>query len=130
MHRGWWVVTAALVALGTACTSTRSAVGDGASAPAPDADVIVWVANHYELSMDISVAAAGHTHRLGLVSPSMTRSFRLPPSVILDGIVEFSAQPTGYGPIIRSEQLQIHAGHVIDFEIATNLIGSRATIRM
>ena len=129
MHRGLRVLMAGLVVAGSACAHP-GAVAPNAATRTADADVVVWVANHYELSMEISVAAAGATHRLGLVSPSMTRSFRLPPSVILDGIVEFSAQPTGYGPIIRSEQLQIHAGHVIDFEIATNLIGSRATIRM
>jgi alpha-amylase len=43
--------------------------------------------------------------------------------------VEFVARPTGYGPNVSGGELLLHAGDVVDFEIATNLAGTRATIR-
>jgi hypothetical protein len=44
--------------------------------------------------------------------------------------VEFEARSSGTGPPVRSGLIQLRAGDTaIDFEIATNLIGTRATIR-
>jgi len=43
--------------------------------------------------------------------------------------VELSAKPAGYGPIVRSGDLVISPGDLVYFEITTNWIDSRATVR-
>jgi hypothetical protein len=121
---------AGLLVAGSACAHHPGVASDVEAKPSVVADVRVYVVNHYGLSMEIYVAGSGITHRLGLVAAATTRSFVLPQAMIGNGTVEFRAQPTGFGPIVRSEQLVLRPGHVVDFEIATNLIGSRATIRM
>ena len=96
----------------------------------PASEVRVYVTNRYEISLEIYVAGNGAQHRLGLVNPGQQRMFLVPRALVGMGSVEFQATPTGYGPTIRSEELELRPGHVVDFEITTNLIGSRATIRL
>ena len=46
-----------------------------------------------------------------------------------DDIVQFLAQASGTGPRVQSDELVVSPGDIVDFEITTNLIGSRATVR-
>lgn len=129
VHRSLRVFVAGLLVVGAAGACHRGAPGEATTRPA-GTDVVVYVTNHYELPMEVYAEANGSRQRLGLVNQETTRSFVLPQLLVGNGAVEFTAQPTGYGPIIHTEQLVLHAGHVVDFEITVHLIGSRANIRM
>lgn len=125
MHRGAVLVSVLLLA-GTACSHGR---GSGAG-PSPQAQgVRVRVSNHYKLEMDVSATGSGTTQRLGVVAPGLEREFNLPQVFIVGGSLTLSAHPTGYGSVVRSDELRIRPGDVVDFEIATNLIGSQAWVR-
>jgi hypothetical protein len=91
--------------------------------------VHVTVTNHYKLDVEIFATATGYTMRLGSVSPGIDRTFELPRGMVGNGHVELSAQPTGLGPIVRSGDLVVSPGDLIYFEITTNWIDSRATVR-
>jgi hypothetical protein len=112
-----------------ACSHTRG-VSPALDVTESASDVNVYVTNHWELPMEIFAVGAGTTHRLGLVHPNTSRSFVLPQIVVDAGLVVFRAAPSADGRYVESEELHIRPGHAIDFEIATNLFGSRATIRM
>jgi hypothetical protein len=123
------VLIAGLLVAGSACGHhNRDAAQSGAPQPT-DRPVRVHVVNHYNEGMEIVASGVGITQRLGLVAAGLERDFVLPQSLVGNGSVEFRAQPSGFGQLVRSEPLVIRPGHIVDFEIATNLIGSRATLR-
>ena len=67
---------------------------------------------------------------MGTVAPGIGRSFDLRSGTIAaGGRVQFVAQATGAGPRVQSEHLKLSPGDVVDFEITTSLVGSRATVR-
>jgi hypothetical protein len=63
------------------------------------------------------------------VGPGLEREFDLPQLIVVAGSATFTAHPSGYGPIVRSEEVRIRPGDIVDFEIATNLVGSQAWVR-
>ena len=92
--------------------------------------VQVHVTNRYEISMEVSVTGGGMTYRLGLVAPGIPRTFTLPPAMTgSGGQLEFFAQPTGLGPVIRTFPIAVSPGDEVDFEITTHLTDSRAVVR-
>ena len=92
--------------------------------------VVVNVTNNYAVAMEIFAVGSGITYRLGSVNPGLDGRFVLRQAMLLSGgQVEFLAQATGFGPRVRSGELQIVPGNVVDFVIETNLIGSQATVR-
>jgi hypothetical protein len=127
MHRSSWFLMTGLLVAGSACTHSHGAAADpGAVQPAV---VHVNVTNHYTLDVEIFATAAGYTQRLGTVAPGLDRTFMLPRGMVGNGHVELSAQPTGVGPIVRSGDLVVSPGDLVYFEITTNWIDSRATVR-
>lgn len=127
MHRGAWCLIAGLLVTGAACAHRRG--GEADAGGVQPAAVHVTVTNHYKLDVEVYATASGYTHRLGTVAPGIARTFALPQGMVGSGSVELSAQPTGYGPIIRSGDLVIAPGDLVHFEITTNWIDSRATVR-
>jgi len=93
--------------------------------------IVVYVTNNWGFPMEVFAVGAGTQYRLGTVSPAMPRHFVLRRDMVAtNGQVEFWAHASGGGPVVRSGQLWLRAGDVaVDFEIATLLIGSRATVR-
>jgi hypothetical protein len=130
MHRGWRVLIVGLLAAGSACAHRRGAVTDTGGPQPAERPVRVHVINHYKEGMEVSATGAGIVQRLGLVSPGIDRDFVLPQALVGSGSVTFVAQPSGFGPKVQSEEVRIRPGAVVDFEIMTNLIGSRATVRL
>lgn len=128
MRRTWQFMIVVLLMAAPACARNRGAAGDGQEAE-PERPVRVHVVNHYGQAMEIVAAGAGTTQRLGLVGAGQSRDFTVPPSIVGSGKVEFRAQPSGYGQVVRIDPLVIRPGNIVDFEIATNLIGSRANAR-
>jgi alpha-amylase len=96
----------------------------------PPDTVLVNVTNHYAVPMEVYAVESGTPYRLGTVNPGIDSQFVLLRATLArGGQVEFVAQATGYGPRVRSDRIQLSPGDIVDFEIATNLIGSRATVR-
>ena len=96
----------------------------------PNDSVIVYVQNDYALPMEAYVVGTGTNYRLGTVNPGIVSRFVLRKDMLATNhIMEFIAQATGYGPQARTGQLQVMPGDVVDFIIATNLIGTRAAVR-
>jgi hypothetical protein len=92
--------------------------------------VVVYVTNHYALPMEVYAVGSGISYRMGVVNPGMDGRFTLRAAMLASGDqVEFQAAPSGYGRRVRSERVQVAPGDVVDFEIATNLIGTRAVVR-
>ncbi|HVH66905.1 MAG TPA: hypothetical protein VM716_03480 [Gemmatimonadales bacterium] len=94
------------------------------------APVTVNVTNNSQSAMEIYAAGGGTSYRMGTVAPGIARRFELRPGMIASGgQIHFVAQASGAGPRVQSEQLTLSPGDVVDFEITTNLVGSRATVR-
>ena len=141
MRRGSWVLIAGLLVTSAGCRKSGAAA-DGNEFPPTGTPVRVYVTNHWEQAMEVSVVAAGSTYRLGLVSPGIDRSFVLPQAALAaGGRVEFIAQPSGVAaegrsgpfgrvaPSARSGEISVSPGDIVDFEITTFLGDSRATVR-
>lgn len=129
MHRES-VLVAVLLLGASACRHSGGSTTPPSTEPSPVAEPVrVRVINHYKTEMEVSVTGSGATRRLGVVAPGLEREFDVPPAMVLGGVVTFLAHPSGYGPVVRSEELRIRAGDIVDFEIATNLVGSQAWVR-
>jgi hypothetical protein len=129
MHRLRKVRIAGLFIVASACARNRGPAPDGSGNEIMDRPVRVHVVNHYKDAMEIVVVGAGTTQRLGLVAAGLTADFTVPQSIVGSGKAEFRAQPSGYGQLVRTDPLVIRPGNIVDFEIATNLIGTRANAR-
>jgi len=127
MHRSLRFLIVGLLATGAGCARNHGTPAD--SADAPERPVRIHVVNHYNQAMEVLAVGAGATQRLGLVAAGLTGDFVLPHSIVGSGKVQLMAQPSGYGQIVRADALDIRPGYIVDFEIATNLIGTRANAR-
>lgn len=104
-------------------------LGEEMEAP-PNDSVIVYVTNNYEIPMEIYVLGTGTTYRMGTVNPGIVSRYVLRRDMMsTNHIMQFIAQATGYGPRAGSGQIQIMPGDTVDFVIATNLVGTQATVR-
>ena len=104
-------------------------LGQEQEAP-PNDSVIVFVQNDYALPMEAYVIGTGTSYRMGTVDPGIVRRFVLRKDMLATNhTMEFVAQATGYGPQARTGSLTVVPGDVVDFIIATNLLGTRAQVR-
>jgi hypothetical protein len=127
-RRGATTLLAVLTAMTAACAHRHGTATQQPLATAPP--VSVHVTNNSQSAMEIYAVGAGTSYHLGTVAPGIPRSFELRPSMIAaGGHVSFLAQASGAGPRVQSEDLFLRPGDVVDFEITTNLVGSRATVR-
>lgn len=127
MHRGSWLVIAALLA--TACARGRAAGADAGPPEPPDSPVVLNVTNHYALQVDVFAVGAGTAYRMGTVAPGLAGRFLLRQAMLGGGPVEFLAQPVNGDPAIRSGPLLLAPGAIVDFEIAAQPLNSTATVR-
>ena len=118
---------AGLVLAVVACT--HGATPREAATPTKSgSEVRVEVTNHYSLSAELYAVAAGVKQRLGTVNPGVTRTFLVPPGMLGGGPVSIVAEIINENPVF-SGSLQLAPGDVVEFEIATHLIGSTAHVR-
>jgi hypothetical protein len=125
---------APLLALGVLLTSTACALGTGAAgetggAPGPETAVVLNVTNHYNGPMEIYAVGSGTSYRMGTVYPGLSGRYVVRPGMLGGGLVEFLAQSSNGGPLVRSGQLLLARGNIVDFEVATNPGSSTAYIR-
>jgi hypothetical protein len=128
MQRGSRSVIGALMVTICACAhGQRAATGQPLTEPLP---VSVNVTNNAQSAMEIFAIGSGTSYRMGVVAPGIARRFELRLSMVgSGGRVQFLAQASGAGPRIQSDEIVLSPGDVVDFEITTNLIGSRAIVR-
>ncbi len=114
----------------SACAHRRGAAADPGQLPPHVARVSVNVTNNSQSAMEIFAVGNATSYHLGTVAPGVPRSFDLPPGMIAaGGHVQFLAQASGAGPRVQPDEVVVAPGDVVDFEITTNLVGSRATVR-
>lgn len=128
MRRGSWLVVVGVMVLGAACAH-RGATTDTSGADASDRSIRLNVTNHYALQVDIYATAAGTSYRMGTVAPGIDREFVLRPGMVGLGPVEFVARAAGTEPPVRSGELVLAPGDVVDFQIGEHLVNSVATVR-
>ena len=129
MQGGLQVALAALLVTASACAHRSSAL-DPEQPRAHAARVSVNVTNNSQSTMEIFVVGNGTSHHMGAVAPGVPRSFELPAGMVAaGGHVQFLAQASGAGPRVQPDEVVVAPGDVVDFEITTNLLGSRATVR-
>jgi hypothetical protein len=128
MQRGS-IVIAGLLLASAACAHGRRTATDAGEPIDAAQGVRVHVTNHYKTEMEIYATGSGTTQRLGLVAPGLEREFALPRVIVLAGSVTFTAHASGHGPLVQSDELRVSPGDIVDFDIATNLIGSQASVR-
>jgi hypothetical protein len=129
VHCGSWIVLAGVLLTGPACAHRGGAAEDTSAAPRDDEPVVLNVINRFGIAVDIHAIGSGTSYRMGTVHPGMSARFVLRPSMVGVGPVEFLAQPINNDPPARSGRLLLRRGAIVDFEIATHLHGSTATVR-
>ncbi len=129
MQGGLQFALAALLVTASACAH-RSTAQDPEQPQPHAARVSVNVTNNSQSAMEIFVVGNGTSHHMGTVAPGVPRTFELPPSMVAaGGHVQFLAQASGAGPRVQPDEVVVAPGDVVNFEITTNLVGSRATVR-
>jgi len=127
MRRRSWCFLAVLLLAGTSCAHRRATASD-ADAQGVENPVHVNVINHYALPVDVFAYGGGTSYRMGTVYPGVPSHFLLRQSMTGNGPVEFVAQPAGTESPVRSGQLLLAPGDIVDFEIADHLLNSTATV--
>ena len=87
------------------------------------------VTNRSNAPMEIYAAGRGTTYRIGTVLPGLISHFIVRPTLVVNGPVEFEARLDNRSAWIRSGEFLLAPGNVVDFELATNLALSVATVR-
>lgn len=123
------LLLAGVLLTSSACALGFGAAGDTGSLPEAESAVRLNVTNHYNGPMEVYAAGSGTSYRMGTVYPGLSSRFVVRPGMIGGGVVEFLAQSGDRGTVVRSGQLLLVPGNVVDFEIATSLGSSIATIR-
>jgi hypothetical protein len=127
MRRESWLLLAGLLVAGAACAHHRGRTTDpGAVHPAA---VFLNVTNNSALPMVVYAVGSGIDYRLGTVSPGISSRYTFPPSMIGNGPLEIQARPSGGGVLIRSGQLLLSPGQVVDFKIEDSQVNSTTTVR-
>jgi hypothetical protein len=130
MQGGLRLMIEATVVITFGCSHGHGPPADPGQLRPNAAPILVNVTNNSQSAMEIYAAGGGTSYRIGTVAPGIARRFELRPGMIASGgQVHFVAQATGAGPRVQSEQLTLSPGDIVDFEITTNLVGSRTTVR-
>lgn len=127
MRRESWLLIAGLLVTGVACAHHRGTTTDPV-AMRPGA-VYLNVTNNSSLPMVVYAVGSGISYRLGTVSPGISSRYTFPPSMIGNGPLEVQARPSGGGELIRSGQLLLSPGQVVDFKIEDSQVNSTTTVR-
>ena len=128
LHYGACTLIAALLLTSSACALPHAAVTNPWDMVPAESAIRLNVTNNYNGPMEVYAVGAGTSYRMGTVLPGFASQFVVREAVIGNGMVQFVAQTTRQAPI-RSDQLLLIPGDVVDFEIATNPVNSIAIVR-
>jgi hypothetical protein len=78
--------------------------------------------------MEVYAAGSGSLSRIGTVHPALAGRFAVRPIMVVNGTVEFVAR-SGIGPFLRSGQILLGPGDVVDFDLTPRPVTSTATVR-
>ncbi len=122
-----------------ACAHGRRAPPAPPARPAPaappgeeqrtDSSVILNVTDHYAQPVEVYAIGSGTSYRMGTVLPGLVSTFVLRRAMVGNGTVEFVAIPADGARTVRSGELLLRRGDIVDFVIATHLLLSTATVR-
>jgi len=129
MRRGPWFLVALLLMTFCACAHGRPAAARAAEAQPDDSSVVLNVTNYYALPVDVHATASGTSYRMGTVLPGIVSHFVLRQAMLGNGMVEFLAIPADSVRTVRSGELLLKRGDIVDFVITTHLLLSTATVR-
>ena len=131
MRRGTWLLIAGIVAMLCACAHGRRArpAVPAAEEQTTDSSVVVNVTDHYVLPVEVYAVGSGASYRMGTVLPGLVSTFVLHQAMVGNGTVEFVAIPADGARTVRSGELLLKRGDIVDFVIATHLLLSTATVR-
>jgi hypothetical protein len=129
MRRGPWFLIGVLILATHACAHGRRPAAHAAEAQPADSAVVLNVTDFYVLTVEVYAVASGTSYRMGTVSPGIVSHFTLRQSMLGNGMVEFVAIPADSVYTVRSGELLLVPGDIVDFVIATHLRNSTATVR-
>lgn len=130
MQGGLQLAIAALFVTMSACAHRGGTAADSEQLRPHTAPVSVNVTNNSQSAMEIFVVGNGTSYHMGTVAPGVPRRFEVPAGMVAaGGHVQFLAQASGAGPRVQTDEVMVAPGDVVDFEITTTLVGSRATVR-
>ncbi len=125
MFRAAWVLILAVAGANTACAHRH---GGAADSQAAAGSVTLNVSNHYGQPVDVFVISLGTSYRLGTVSPGIDARFVVRSAMIRNGPVEFVATSGADEVPVRSGQLVLAPGNVVNFNMADHLSNSTTTV--
>jgi hypothetical protein len=126
---GAWILFTTVLSTSSACATGARLTSGGGTAPAAERAVVVNVTNHYNGPVEIYAAGSGTSYRMGTVLPGFASQFVLRQAMIANGPVELLAYAGRGAQVVRSDRLLLAPGAVVNFEIATQLLLSTATVR-
>ncbi len=129
MHSGRRFLTAGLILAACACAHGRRAATAAPEVQPDSTAVILVVTNNYVLTVEVYATASGASYRMGTVSPGIVSQFKLRQAMLGSGTVEFLAEPADGVYTVRSGELLLEPGNIVDFVINTHLRHSTATVR-
>lgn len=122
-------VTAGLLILAAGCSH---AVPEGADPVAAESTrpVQVYVTNNHGYPIEVFALSAQTSYKMGNVLPGQVGRFTLRRGMVGYGPVEFVARGGRGEQPARSGTLMLSPGDRVDFDIATQMLNSMATIRL
>jgi len=124
MRLASWCLVAGLLLTNSSCLHRF-----GGARP-DERPVELFVVNHYIMPVEVYASGSGTSYRMGIVLPGLESRFVLRQALIVSGrTVEFHAYPADGARAVRSGDLLLVPGDIVDFEIATHLLNSTAVIR-
>ncbi|QRK06841.1 hypothetical protein JQX13_43400 [Archangium violaceum] len=109
-------VLSLLMLLVVSASCTASAALDPTQPPPPKTTVQVW--NQNPIDMTLYVTNRTNRIRLGLVPGSSTRTFVIPPHLLLStSLLGFQADPIGGQGLSVSEEIQVQPGEQVGLKL-------------
>lgn len=90
---------------------------------------MVHVKNENFLDMNVAVVVSGVSRRLGQVSGNSSANFKVDYMLTVGQSITITGTPIGGRGIATSGPLNVSEGQIIEFEIASTLRQSSATVR-
>ena len=119
----------ALLLIAIACSGNKASGVDPQTDSSSTAPVTIQVTNNHGYPVEISVAGQGISYRLGTVLPGGNSKFELRAGTVGHGPIDLIARGRPGEQPYRAGGLMLNPGDIVDFDIATHMLNSMATVR-